>query len=411
MKLLLVNQYYPPDTAPTGQYLHQLARVLVERGHEVTVICSRRAYNGNSVYAAEETVDGVRVRRIFASGFGRKSGFGKILDYATFYLSLLSALFSPRSRADAILALTTPPHLGLLVKIAAGLKRAVRAHWVMDIYPDVLAAHGNLAASSLPYRLLAALTRFELRGSPLVFCLGDDMAARLNHHLRLPPDDRTVVESLPLWSDASLAPWDQAEPPSFRKENGWTERDLVLMYSGNMGRGHRFGEFIEAARATKNDRSTHWIFAGGGARKAEVEAAAKQEPDLNLRVLPYAPMEKLREHLCSADAHLVSLDSAWQGCMVPSKFQGIFAIGKPVIFVGGRENSLAQWIEESGGGWVAPENDVPALLAAVQEARQPGECRRRGELARAYAAKRFDFHRNVQRMAGLLETRCRRPAP
>ena len=59
MHIVLVNQYYPPDTAPTGQYLHDLARVLVQRGHRVTVLCSQRAYNGNSQYAAEEQRDGV----------------------------------------------------------------------------------------------------------------------------------------------------------------------------------------------------------------------------------------------------------------------------------------------------------------------------------------------------------------
>lgn len=407
MKLLLVNQYYPPDTAPTGQYLHQVARALVQRGHDVTVLCSRRAYNGTDVFPAEETLDGVRIGRIHAFGFGRNSAAGKVLDYASFYLSLAGRLFSPRLQADLMLALTTPPHLGLLVRWSARWKRAVAAHWIMDIYPDVLAAHGNLATDSWPYRFLAWLTGRELRDSPLVLCLGDEMADRILRHTGDTPETRRAVVSLPLWSDVALQPWDERDPPPFRRGQGWGDDDLVLMYSGNMGRGHRFGEFLQAAGRLKDEQSIHWVFAGGGKRKGEVEAAARAHPDWNLKVLPYAPVEQLREHLCSADVHLVSLDAAWQGCMVPSKFQGIFAVGKPIIFVGGRANSLARWIEASGGGWVVAEDDVEGLLRAVGEARDPAERRLRGAAARSFAQQHFDGPRNVQRLAELLESCCR----
>jgi glycosyltransferase involved in cell wall biosynthesis len=408
LHLLLVNQYYPPDTAPTGQYLHQLARALVRRGHAVTVLCSRRAYNSADVHAAEEVLDGVRVQRVRACGFGRKSGLGKVLDYATFYGSVAARLLSPRLRADLILALTTPPYLGLLARLAAGWKRAAHAHWIMDLYPDVLAAHGSMSADSLPFRFLAWLTRLELRGSPLMVTLGDDMVERARRYVPQADRGRTRVESIPLWHDPALAPWPDAAPPPFRSEQGWTERDLVLMYSGNMGRGHRFGEFLAAAAQLKSDPSIRWVFAGGGKRRAEVEEAARRDPGLNLRLLPYAPSSRLREHLCSADVHLVSLDASWQGCMVPSKFQGIFAVGKPVILVSSRANSLAQWIESSGGGWVVPENDIGALLAAIAAARDPEERRRRGAAARAFALAHFDAERNLRRLCELLEG-CVRP--
>ena len=264
MNVLLVNQYYPPDTAPTGQYLHELARMLVARGHMVTAVCSRRAYNGSDTYAAKEVLDGVGVRRVTAFGFGRRSGVGKLLDYASFYATLGVRLFRPGLRPDVVLALTTPPHVGLLAGWAARACGATHAHWVMDLYPDVLAAHGALRSSSLLYRWLSGLTRRELRGSPLVVCLGDDMAERLHGYADAP----TRVESLPLWSDPQLRPWPDAETPPFRSEQGWTSDDLVLMYSGNMGRGHRLGEFLQAASRLKAQPRTHWVFAGGGKRRS-----------------------------------------------------------------------------------------------------------------------------------------------
>lgn len=406
MNILLINQYYPPDTAPTGQYLHDLAKALTARGHEAQVFCSRRAYNGSRLYAPEETMDGVRVSRIRASGFGRKTAIGKLFDYATFYFSLALRLARRDFKPDVILALTTPPYVGLVARWAVRRKNISCAHWVMDIYPDVLAAHGALASGGFVYRLLARLTRRELRDSSLITTLGGDMADRLRRHLSEIPAAMNAIKVLPLWGASDLCPWPTGEIPPLRKEKQWGKDELVLMYSGNMGRGHRFGEFLAAAAELKNDRSVRWVFAGGGARRGEIEAAHERDPELNIELLPYAPSETLREHLCSADVHLVSLDASWQGCMVPSKVQGIFSVGKPLIFVGGGQNSIAQWIRESGGGWVVQEGDIAALSAAVNEARDPAERLRRGLAARAFAEKQFDRKSNLDSLCGWLEDCC-----
>ncbi len=64
MRFLLLNQFYPPDMAPTGQFLHDLARGLAARGNNVHVVCSRRSYDGGRNYPAEETIDGARIRRV-----------------------------------------------------------------------------------------------------------------------------------------------------------------------------------------------------------------------------------------------------------------------------------------------------------------------------------------------------------
>lgn len=401
MNILLINQYYPPDTAPTGRYLHDWAKVLVQRGHRVTVICSQRAYNGQERYPLNEERDGVQIRRLRASGYGRRRGWGKLLDYASFYLNLAFRLFSSGCRPDVMVALTTPPHLGLLVAWAARCKGVAHVHWVMDVYPDVLAAHGALRSSSLLYRVLAGLTRHELRDSPLIVCLGEDMAARLRGYV--PASRAACVVSVPLWSDPDLNPWDAASPPAFRGEQGWSRDEVVFMYSGNMGRGHRLGEFLAAAHQTAGDPLIRWVFAGGGKRREEVEAFARSHPDARLQVLPYAPADRLREHLCSADVQLASLDAAWQGCMVPSKIQGIFAVGKPVIFVGGKDNSLAQWIQDSDGGWVVAPDDLAGLQQAVQQARDAVRRNVCGTAARYFAERHFQQATNVGVMVRLLE--------
>jgi colanic acid biosynthesis glycosyl transferase WcaI len=397
MRILLLNQFYLPDVAPTGQYLHDLARVLVQRGHQVKVVCSCRSYDGASRYPRHEIMDGVEVARLPATGFGRRGFMGKIADYASFYVSLLAALMVKRNRPDLILSLTTPPYIGLLAKLAAKRHRCRHAHWIMDLYPDVMSAHG-MARNGVLIRILQRLTRFQFKGADHVIALGPTMADSAARYTQ----DHATTSWFPLWSNSELLPWPDNEPNPLRAERKWTPNQVVFLYSGNMGLGHRFGEFLEAARRLGSS-GPRWVCAGGGKRKAEVEAAAKSIPESHIDFLGYVPQDKLRAHLCAADVHLVSLDSAWQGFMVPSKLQGSFAVGRPVIYVGGRKCETAVWIQESGGGWVVGENDVEGLLKAIQEALDPVERRTRGQAALKFNRQNFQTSVTCARMARLLE--------
>jgi colanic acid biosynthesis glycosyl transferase WcaI len=210
------------------------------------------------------------------------------------------------------------------------------------------------------------------------------------------------VEWVPLWSDSEMAGWPENEPNPLRAQRGWGPNETVFLYSGNMGLGHRFTEFLEAARRL-GPSGPRWAYSGGGKRRAEIEAGAKAMPEARIEFLSYVPHSQLKAHLCAADIHLASLDSSWQGLMVPSKLQGSFAVGRPVLFVGGIECETAAWIIESGGGWVVRENDIEGLLKAVAEALDPAERAKRGRAALEFARKNFQMSDNCMRIAGLLQ--------
>jgi hypothetical protein len=134
----------------------------------------------------------------------------------------------------------------------------------------------------------------------------------------------------------------------------------------------------------------------------EVEEFARENPDCAMEVHDYAPADQLPTHLQSADVHLVSLDAAWTGTMVPSKLQGIFGAGRPVIFIGSAESSIGRWVSASGGGWVLEPGDVSGLIAALEQARDPQVRATRGRAALAFATEHFDRRANVARVAEVL---------
>ena len=89
---------------------------------------------------------------------------------------------------------------------------------------------------------------------------------------------------------------------------------------------------------------------------------------------------------------------------MPSKLQAAFSLGRPVIFVGPRDSEPADWVAESGGGWVVAEGDVDGVVRAVLEAQDPAERSRRGQAALEYSREHFDRDRNTDRLADLLES-------
>lgn len=423
--LVLLNQYYPPDEAPTGLMLEAVAAALVEAGHRVTVLCAEGGYAGTgstpksgapeTSVAGEPRGRGVEVIRIGTTKFGRGTFAGKLADYASYYLGVAWKLLTLDPKPNRVVALTTPPYLSVLARLVTKVRGADHTHWVMDLYPDVMISHGMLREDSISRRLLAALAAFGFGGkrSAAVVTLGPDMAERVSRHL---VPGRTVAW-VPLWGTGEdVSPFGEkagkseaeldAESRELRKERGWAEDEVVLMYSGNMGLGHRFGEFLAAAKAFSQRESgaltsarIRFAFFGGGKRRGEIEAFMRQHPEAPIELHDYVPRHLLAAHLRSADVHLASLESSWTGTMLPSKLQGIFAAARPVIFVGDPASSTSRWIEESGGGSVVASSDTEGLFRAIMMAQRKQTREQSGKAAFDYQQRHFERTANALRLA------------
>src|SRR5204863_3933243 len=84
LRFLLLNQTFHPDVASTAQHLSDLAVGLAERGHQVTVLTSRRAYDEpDKVFPKSETWRGIRIIRIGSTGFGKGARWKRAADFAS----------------------------------------------------------------------------------------------------------------------------------------------------------------------------------------------------------------------------------------------------------------------------------------------------------------------------------------
>ena len=75
----------------------------------------------------------------------------------------------------------------------------------------------------------------------------------------------------------------------------------------------------------------------------------------------YAPQEKLEARLGAADIHVVTLREEWTGTVVPSKFFGALAVGRPVLFEGSPDCAIAEWIQRFQVGWVLADGNEESI--------------------------------------------------
>jgi len=317
-----------------------LAFFLAERGHEVVAITSRQRYDEpRERLAKRERVRGVEVVRVATTRFGRAFLPGRAIDYATFYASAFVALLRRARRGTVVVAMTDPPLISIVAALAAKLRGARLVNWTQDLFPEVATALGM----RIP-RVLARLRDRSLRAAANNVALGERMAERI----RAGGARATVRHN---WADASLHPIAVAHDR------------FVVAYSGNLGRAHDAATIIGAMRRLANDARIRFVFTGGGAQLDAVKRAAAD----NVRFEPYQPVERLSESLSAADAHLVTLRPELEGLIVPSKFYGVLAVGRAVIFIGACDGELARLIVEHDCGVVVEQGDDAALAASIEE--------------------------------------------
>lgn len=316
--------------------LSDLSFHLAERGWRVEVVTSRQRYDDSSAkLPSRETVRGVVVRRVWSTRFGRGFLPGRAIDYATFYASAFFALVRGATRDSTIIALTDPPLISVVAAVAAMLRRATLVNWTQDVFPEVAEALGMRAL-----RVLRRIRDWSLRRAKVNVALGDLMAARMPHAV--------VIHN---WADVALHP---VNVPNSR---------FVVGYSGNLGRAHDARTMLAAIRALRDDDGIEFAVTGGGAQFESLRA----ERLPNVRFAGYAPRERLSESLSSADAHLVTLLPALEGLIVPSKFYGVLAVARPVLFVGARDGELARIIHSYDCGFIIEPGDGEELARRIRE--------------------------------------------
>lgn len=391
-RLIFINRYFFPDHSATSQILSDLAFHLADEGRSVHVIASRQLYDdADARLPAYEIVRGVTVHRVPSSRFGRKSLLGRALDYLSFYASAARKLRLSQKN-DVVIAKTDPPLLSVLTW-ALSFRGYRRVNWLQDLYPEIAGELGVAGARGLLGRGLTMLRNRSLDNSVQV-TVGHDMAARLGL------GGARIIEN---WADDDeIAPINHTANP-LRARWG-LENKFVVAYSGNLGRAHDVQTILAAAERLRGNPDIVFLFVGGGHGIAEVEARAKSLGLGNFVFKPYQPREQLSHSLGAGDVHWLSLKTGFDGLVLPSKFYGIAAAGRPIIVIGSPDGELAQLVKAHDCGFaVAPGDGEELMRQILALAKNPVRPAQMGSNARTMLDANFSKARALRRWSELLD--------
>jgi glycosyltransferase involved in cell wall biosynthesis len=379
MRILFVNQYFPPDATNTAYLLGELCEDLA-KSHEVWVLAGRPSYNPE---ASTYQPRGVHIRRAWSTSFGRAGMGGRLVNYGSYLASaLLSALRVPRP--DVVVALTDPPVIGAIGLIAARRHRAPFVQVYMDIYPDVGIALGRVDHPLL-VRLWRRLNEAIRSRTERVVAIGRDMVEKLEDEGVEP----AKIVLIPNW--AETIPIDTERARRARVAMGWEGR-FVVLHAGNVGLAQNLGVLIEAAGRLQDRPDVLITFLGDGAARSRLEDQVRARGLPNVAFLPHVPKEEAQHLIAAADVHVVSLAPGLRGRVVPSKIYGIMAAGKPFVAAVERGSEPARLLEEHRCGIRVDPGDVEELARAIRTLRDHPD-RRMGRRGRA--AFERTYHREA----------------
>jgi glycosyltransferase involved in cell wall biosynthesis len=365
VKVVFVNRYFHPDESATSRMVSSLAFALAERGHDVSALCSRGRRDGAEGTLPEaERVRGVEIVRLGGSRPDRGGLAGRAADYLAFHLSAAAWLARHLARGDVCVICTDPPLQTVSARLPIAIRGARMVHWVMDLYPETAIELGLLPRTGLATRLALVLRDWSLGAASRVICLTEAMRDHLAR--RGISADRLVI--FRHWSDATeIAPVDVEANP-LRAAWG-LQGQFVVGYSGNFGRAHEFSTLLDAAELLRNERDVTFLMIGDGARRGWVEEETRRRGLKSFVFKPLQPVEQISASLGVPDVHLVSLLPQLEHCIVPSKFFGILAAGRPTLFVGAVDGWVAQVARSTRCGEASASGDGAGLAARIRDLR------------------------------------------
>jgi glycosyltransferase involved in cell wall biosynthesis len=245
----------------------------------------------------------------------------------------------------------------------ARLRRRPFVLIAMDVYPDVIVAHGALAAGSLINCVLEAIFRHAYRSARRVVSLGPVMSRRLI-------DKGVVSDRIREISNWATGPTSVVRGAANRLREEWRlGTDFVLLYSGNLGIGHEFETFLRGfAAARRSAAEAVLVIIGKGSRLQETQQLVRQLGlESAVRFADLVPAERLPESLGVADLAVATLREGFEGLIVPSKVPGYLARGIPVLYVGPRSD-IDHLIERYDCGYSLRNGDVAGVAAAILDA-------------------------------------------
>ncbi len=379
--LFIVNQFYPPDYAPTGQLIQELVLSLNCQDTLIRVFTGQPGYAFKNKYAPSlQKIRGIIVRRTRATQILGNRIRGKAVNGLLFFIRTALHLLKNLKKTDTLLLTTAPPFLLFLGYLLHCIRGTSYICLIYDLYPDVAETLNVVPSQNWFVKFWHALNRITWNEAEQIIVLSSNMKEQiLNKH----PHLAAKIIIIPNWADPNFIVPIQKTRNWFALRYKLTEK-FTILYSGNMGRCHDMDTILQAAYELK-DEPMQFVFIGGGAKYQSCIDMIKEMGLNNCLFLPYQEREILPYSLTACDLSLVSVAEGMSGVVAPSKLYSALATGRPVAVICDNRSYLRETIEQARCGLTFANGDGLGLAQFIRQlASSPALAESMGKAGRDY---------------------------
>jgi len=367
VKVLLLTNYFPPEIGAASHLFHDLARALVEHGHQVTVVTGFPRYNVENAairgryrgkLIVRENLDDIVILRVPIIPFVPRNFLVRKAEY----FFVLPALFIGALLAgshDVVLVYSPPVPVGMSACFLRWTYGTPFVFNIQDIHPQALVDLGFLKNRLLIW-ILEAMERRIYRTATYITVHSEGNRDYLISRRGAHPDKVIVI---PNWVDTNLIRPSHRDN-SFRKEYGLGER-FVVSFAGTMGTSQDLGTIIQGANLLRGHEDIIFALVGDGVEKPASQQEARRLGLNNVKFIPMQPRERYPDVLAASDISLVTLKKNVVTPVVPSKILSIMAAGRPLVASLPLSGDAPRLIAEARCGLCVPPEDPQALAQAI----------------------------------------------
>lgn len=396
MRILFLSDNYPPEVNAPALRTHAHCREWVAAGAEVTVIsCVPNFPQGvphkgyENRWVQEETVDGVRVVRVW-SYMAANAGFAaRIVDYVSF--AVASVIAGLAQDFDVIVATSPQFFTAWAGSVLATIKRRPWVFEVRDLWPASIVATGAMRYG-FAIRLLERLELDLYRSADLIVPVTSAFERNLIAR-GIPCDGICVVPN-----GVNTEEWNSKGGVADRSNS----EPFKVGYLGTMGLAHGLEVLLEAASLLAEE-DVQFEITGDGAARDWLMSFAEVRELTNVTFHDPIGREQVPDRLQAFHAAVIPLRATKTFTeVIPSKIFETAAAGVPILL--GVRGEAQRLVERYRAGIAFEPENPEELAAAIRRLKRDPSLSRRLAEGGAELARDFDRRVLARTMLDRIET-------
>ena len=359
MHVLIVSQIFPPDMGGSATRALNIAKSLLSRGHQITVIAAFPHYPTGNIpkkyrqkALAVEYLGKIRVIRTYVPPLASKGLARRLVLFGAFTISSLFAVSLVR-KVNVVFA-SNPQILSVFPGFFYGLVNSCAVvQNVDDLWPEVL-YDLNMVKSRFFRRIAEIIARLTYRASTAITPISPSYVDTIVEKYGIDPRKVHVVPGGVDLSIFSCQNQDESSRAEFR-----------ALYIGAFSLGYDFEQVLRAAKLLAEEKNVEIVLQGGGELAPFLKSRVKEMSLSNVRIIDrVVDRDEVVRTMAAADCLLLPLSgfgSIEKG--ISSKLYEYQAAGKPIICCS--DGQPGRYTLDTRSGVVVKPGDYVALAKAI----------------------------------------------